>query len=142
MPMISRVAVIAPIPLREAFSVVFQSAENAELIATAADIHSLQEILEGKVPDVILIYLADITTRLDKDTPDYGQVKQLKDIWPKSYCITIVKDLEVRKTVKALGADVVFIDGVSPSKLLEAIRQDEKTQSINNHTVKYPNTIS
>ena len=121
MTTISKGALIAPDKLLEAFAVVLHSAENMELIASATEFDALQAELNENIPDVILVYLAEQSAQPGKPSREYEQIEQLKEIWPDAACITIVKDPQSAYIVKELGADMVFYDGVAPSRLLDAI---------------------
>ena len=126
----NRVALVAPETLREAFSVVLRSAPDVELIATAADMETLGEELDQVVPDAVLLYLTHQAAQFKKGAGGLDQIRRLKQMWPETSCITIVKDPHTNQEAKALGADVVFLDGVSPSKLLESIKQIRMANSV------------
>lgn len=104
---------------------VLRSASNVDMIASALQVEALQMELGETVPDVILIYLAEPPTHSNKRTIDYEQIVRLKKIWPDTACIAIIKDPQSRQLVRKLGADVVFFDGVSQLRLLQAIKDLE-----------------
>lgn len=115
-----QIAVIAPERMLNAFSVLIDSAPHQSLLASSNNLVGLQSILGEKIPDVILVYLVQ-EGGLDNDRRIYEIIAQIKDIWPDTLCVTILKYASQLEKAKEIGSDLALVDGVNAERLLAAI---------------------
>jgi len=110
-------AVVAPVRLQGAYSVLLQAVPGIKLIARTATVLQLLSLEIEQSPDLVLLE-ADSDNERASD-----QIRQLKAAWPTTCCIVLVEDSRQRKLVEQERADVVLLKGVSPRRLLETINQ-------------------
>ena len=77
-------------------------------------------ILGEKKPDVILVYLVQ-ESESGNEKGIYDVIARIKDMWPLSSCVTILKYTSQLDHAKEIGADLALVDGVDAEKLLAAI---------------------
>jgi DNA-binding NarL/FixJ family response regulator len=104
-----------------AFSVLIASAPNQRLLASSHNPDELKDVLGEKNPDVILVYLV-WEGESGNEKGAFDVIARIKDIWPLSLCVTILKYTSQLENAKENGADLALVDGVDAEKLLAAIQ--------------------
>ena len=115
-----QIAVIAPEQMISAFSVLIDSVPDQCLLASATRLDELIGIIGHEKPDVVLIYLVRENSS-EYENSAYQVITRVKQIWPESLCVTIVKYPSQLAKVKEFGADLALVEGVNAGKLLAAI---------------------
>ncbi len=116
-----QIVVIAPEQMIGAFSVLINSVPDRNLLASATRLDELLPGIAEKKPDVVLIYLVRENGTDNAEASSLDVIARVKQIWPETLCVTIVKYLSQVEKVKNMGADLALVDGVSAEKLLAAI---------------------
>jgi DNA-binding NarL/FixJ family response regulator len=119
----TKVVVVAPVWLKEALLILLQSAANIQLVTSVVSVAELLEQPPKVDPDLVLI---DGKRELEGA---YDQVSRVKARWPGAYCIILVDHINQQEVLKAAGADQILVKGVSPQRLMAAIRQVEQGPS-------------
>jgi two-component system, NarL family, invasion response regulator UvrY len=115
----TKVIVVAPVWLKEALLILLKSAPGIQLVTSVVSVAELLEKPPKADPDLVLI---DGKRELEQA---FDQVSQVKARWPGAFCIILVDHIRQQGVLKAAGADQILVKGVSPQRLLSAIRQGE-----------------
>lgn len=105
----TRVAVVAPVLLQNAFSVLLQAVPNMNLVVCST--------VQEQPPDLVLL---DANKH---DRQACNQVRQIKTSWPTTRLLVLIEYTRQQALVRAAGADVVLLKGASPKRLLNVIYQ-------------------
>jgi DNA-binding NarL/FixJ family response regulator len=115
-------AIIAPVWLQSALSVLLLATPNLELAACTTTVPALlsQGDLnaedEGGMPALVILYAAS------EDDLAFSQVRQIKEAWPGARCLALVDAGRQRPSALAAGADRVLLKGTPATQLSAAIR--------------------
>ena len=109
------VALVAPAKLKNAFTVLLNSVPDLKLLVYAADYEGLFLSLQKESPDVVLAYVGE---RTKEGWIICEQTGQIKALWPEAYFIALIKNVKLQAPVQETGADAVFFEGVSPTRLV------------------------
>lgn len=103
--------------LRVALEILLREEPGTDVVGTASDAASLRALLQACRPDLVL---------LDWDLPGHPAASLLveaKSLDPRPQVIVLGRDLDLKQTVLAAGADAFVLKGDPPGLLLTAIRQ-------------------
>ena len=125
----TKVAVLAPARLREAFNVLLGASPGVRLLANGTNLEWLLPALGEQVPGVILVYVDESPDESSRYQIPCEQIAEINNHWPAANCIAVLKHTELREKAFLLGADQVFHDGVAPEKLLQSIEAFETNKT-------------
>ena len=107
------VGVVAPAWFQEPLAVLLHAAPRTRLWAYGSIVEELLALPMEGWPDLVLLYASDEHAAT--------QVRQVKAAWPTTHCVALIRQRQQQRAVVEAGADVVLLQGVAPSRLLETI---------------------
>jgi hypothetical protein len=115
----TKVAIVAPVWLQSALSVLLLAIPEVELAACAATVPALQA--QAGLYAECQVALAILYAASEGDLAS-SQVRQIKEAWPGACCLALVDSGRQRPPVLAAGADRVLLKGTPAARLSAAIR--------------------
>ena len=116
-----KVIIIAPPKLREAFIVLLRSVPNMRILAAGTDVTTMLSPIDHEIPELVLIHVSCCGEDQREDQVSCHQVDLARAAWADAQHIVLVKDSRMQAEALANGADVVLLEGVTATRLLEAI---------------------
>jgi len=103
--------IAAPSPLQDGLLALMTTADQISAVFVAEEAFLALRMIKDHRPKLVLLDIHLLEAQM--------VLKRIKSQWPETTCIVLVDSVEQEREVKE--ADAVFLEGFSPSLLLETI---------------------